>query len=279
MTKSSNDNEPYVNPIALRLSQLVFIASIITAIVMIVRGVMSQRENFNTTIYIVLAVATGVVSLLYTNRLTKAREIWMNKQTLKIDEEKELTIEDQFIFSRIYRSADVIYTHLFYYIISQDALYQIHPYEDEKYVRDNLGIASVIKARITHENGQRKVLEYDVVYRGAPREIPNAGYEATGVITEKFFGFAPSGRETTNKLSFHNVITDPQQKQMSSDVHVVLEQRVLQSTRNGKNDKFYICINSHVEQVSMEDFMKFKMGDRVTFKRDEQIGLSTVTLG
>lgn len=276
--KSSGSNQPYVNPMALRLSQLVLIASIIITIVMIVRSMMSQREDFNTTIYIVLAIATGVVSLLFTNRLTKARDVWRNKQALKIDEEKDLTIEDQFIFARMYRSADVIYTHLFYYIICQDGLYQVHPYEDEKYIHDNLGIGSVIKARLMEENDQRKVLEYDVVDRKTPKENPNAAYEATGVITEKYFGFSPSGIESANRASFHNVITDPQQKQLSRDVHVVLEQQVLQSTRNGKDDKFYLRINRHIEQVSMVDFLKFKMGDRVTFKRDEQAGLSTINL-
>lgn len=278
MKKSSNSNQPYVNPIALQLCQLVLITSIIITIVMIVRGIMSHRENFNTTIYIMLAIVTGVVSLLFMNRLTKARDIWKNKQNIKIDEEKDLTIEDQFTFARIYRSADVIYTHLLYYIISQEALYQVHPYEDEKYVKDNLAIGSVIKARIVQENGQRKVLEYDVVHKMTPKENPNAAYEATGVITEKYFGFSPSGKDSANRASFHNVITDPQQKHLSSDVHVVLEPRLLQSKRNGKNDKFYLRINCHIEQVSMEDFLKFKMGDRVMFKRDEQPGLSAITL-
>lgn len=276
MTKSSKNNPPDVNPVLLRISLLVFIISIIIIIVMVVRSVMAQRENFSTTIYLVLAVATGVASLVFTNRLTRARVIWQNKQTIKIDEEKELTIEDQFIFARKYRSADVIYTHLFHYITSKDTLYQVHPYEDEKYIKDNLGIGSVIKARLIQEKGQRKILEYDVVCRESPKENVNASYESTGVITEKYFGFSPSGITTDNRASFHNVITDPQQKRMSSDVVVVLDQGVLQSKRNGQHDKFYLRINRHVEQVSMQDFLQFKMGDRVTFKRNGQAELSTI---
>ncbi|MBL7873569.1 MAG: hypothetical protein JNM78_18260 [Cyclobacteriaceae bacterium] len=279
MTDTTKNKKPYVNPSLERLTNIIIIASILTIFIIIVLSWTSEKHLESLTNFgiMILAIIVGAVAYNFKNNLTKKRNEWEYKQTIKIIEGKELRLDDRFMFTRVYRNADTLETYLYHYLISNGTLYQVNSYEDEKYDKDYLGIGSVIKAKIIEEDEQLKIIEYTAVNKVPQVFRPNNHYKATGIISEKYFGYSPNGIKDQTTADFPNMIVDPRFKlEMAQTIHLKFDGVGLYSMKKGDKDKFFLRINRYFEQVSMEDFLQHKIGDIITFTRNETTGISSI---
>lgn len=270
---------PIVNPLLETTSKVGIMASVVVVLVTIIRSWTSEifADSWLSMVAIVGGVFGALLALRWNRRLTRKRDEWDYRQSVKILEERELVIEDSFVFSRIFKNVDNPSTYLFHYLISGGELFQVHPYEDERFTNDNLGVGSVIQAKTISEHDQIKILEYVVVKRVAPTAYPNNSYPASGIITEKYFGYKPNGIKGQTQADFPRVIADPRVKQeIAASISLTLRDNVLESQKEGKTDKFYFRINRHFERVSPEDFLRYPLGTAVTFTRNEKNAISLI---
>jgi hypothetical protein len=280
MSHPTENKKPQVNPILEGLTSLIMIASVITILITLVLSWTSEKQMESTENFgvMTLAIIAGIAAFVFNKKLTSKRDEWEYKQSIEIKEEKEMRIDDRFFFTRIYKNTDNPSTYLYNYIVSNGTLYQVHPYEDEKFSADYLGVGSVIYAKIIEEDDQLKIIEYTILSRVAPTQYPNNEYQATGTITEKYVGYSPYGLKNQTTADFPRIIADPRLKQnIAKSFQLKLDGAVLQSIKEGRTDKFFLRINRHFEQVSMQDFLNFKTGDIVTFTRNEKTGISSIT--
>lgn len=270
---------PVVNPLLETTSKVVIVASVVVVLFTIIRSWTSVKfaDSWLSMVAIVGGVFGAFVALRWNRRLTRKRDEWDYRQSAKIVEERDLVIEDSFVFSRIYKNSDSPSTYLFHYLISGGELFQVHPYEDERFAADYLSVGSVIKAKTILEDDQIKILEYAVAKRVAPTAFGNNSYQPSGIITEKYFGYSPYGLVGQTQPDFPRLIADPRAKQrIAASIHLTLRDNVLQSLKEGKTDKFYFRINRHFERVSPEDFLRYPLGTAVTFTRNEKNDISLI---
>ncbi|MBL7873568.1 MAG: hypothetical protein JNM78_18255 [Cyclobacteriaceae bacterium] len=263
MTASTENKKPYVNPILLGLTYIILIASILSALTALVHSWSSEKETDNpaNTTKLLLFIIVGIGAYSFKTSLTKKHDEWDYRQTIKIIEEKELCIDDQFIFSRIYTNTDNPETYLFYYIISNGTLYQVHPNEDEKYRKDYLGVGSSIQAKIINEDDQLKIFTYTLLNKVAQTRHLNNNYEVE-IITEKYFGNLPYSTKSQFTTDFPNLKTDLSSKQrIAQTFHIEFDGARLYNVKEENRDIFSIRINHRFIRVSMEYFLQCKIGD------------------
>ena len=257
------------------------VASGVAVLYSVVRSWMSEKYADSTLniVTIIGAIVAGILALRWYSHLTRKRDEWDYRHSVQLHDERELVLDDRFVFSRIFRNVDNPSTYLFHYIISGGELFQVHPYEDERFTADSLGVGSIIQAKTISEHDQIKILEYVVVKRVAPTAFPNNRYPASGIIAEKYFGYKPYGIKGQTQADFPRVIADPRAKQLlAASLHLTLQGNVLESQKEGKTDKFYFRINRHFERVSPEDFLRYPLGTDVTFSRNEESEISSIEL-
>lgn len=281
VTATPEHKRPNVNPLLETISKVSILASVVVVLFGVIRSWTSEKFSDSPLSLFALAggVSGGMMALQWNRRLTRKRDEWDYRQSVQFLEERELVVEDSFVFSRIFKNVDNPSTYLFHYIISGGEIFQIHPYEDERFTADYLGIGSIIKARTISEDNQVKILEYVVMKRVAPIAFANNTYPASGIITEKYFGYKPYGLKGQTQADFPRVISDPRAKQrIAASIRLTLHDNVLQSLKEGKTDKFYFRINRHFEPVSHDDFLRYPTGTAVTFARNEKSDISSIQL-
>lgn len=282
MADNPNRPRPKVNPIMEGLSVVLFFAAIITAVVVVVSSWFSDYRVDDSTLLIVLFASFLVAfsAWRYYRSITFIRDEWDYRKSAVVLGEEVLTINDQFCLSQKFRSSDNPSTCLLTWIVSGGRLYMVHPFEEEKFRSQNLGIGSVIRASMINENGQFKIFSFAVITKSEPNARPNNLMKSTGVITEKYYGSAPSGLADLVEADFPGIIRDARINQdYSATIRLSIDQKGIRVTSGPLLNSYFVRINGYFEQVSAADFLAFRTGDVATFIRDEKTGFSVLRPG
>lgn len=228
------------------------LALVLAAVSIISFALAFSAEN---EIYFLVAMVSGALaggSFKFYRGLTSATDEWHYRKSKTSFEEKELILDDHFklvVNPPVLSDEDPIACTV-HYIFSQNALYQIHPYETERFEAAKARIGDRFKARIIVEDGQHKILECAV----AVRATVSSEEVRANQVTAKFFGHYP-------KLSTGYNARDTYQR--IKDWVLVYDGRVLKNLNGGSRSKCYVLVNGDIAEVSMQDFLLYKVGDAI----------------
>jgi|GEM_PF-2324457 len=271
-------SKPPVNPLLLSLTRWGMIIFALLVPVTIIYGWITPKDDADETfLWSLGAIIMFFISFRIYRKISAPVDEWNFRNSVSVIREELLTIDDLFTVSCILRNGDTTNTYLFLYFISNQVVYQVHPYEAEKFERCGMGPGSIVKVKLIEEHHQLKVVNFELVSLHA-RPFSTGSYHATGFITEKYCGLPPQGINGDLTPNFTGVVRDPRLlMDVSVNIHPVFKDgRIIQAIGTHP-DQYYFRINRHYEKVSAFDFIQFRLGDEVTFVRPEGDGESGIT--